>query len=329
MPLRQLIPLLFLSGALALWGRQMNSRPTHAEEMSTTVHFAIIGDYGAHVIGQGAAEQAVANLIASWQPDFIITTGDNNYLLGEAATIDANIGQYYADYIYPYTGAYPRNAGLNVNRFFPSLGNHDWYTANAAAFDAYFTLPGDEHVYDFVQGPVHFFALDSEPMVSTGVTSTQALWLQTQLAASTTPWQVVYMHHPPYSSGAAHGSTPLLQWPYRDWGADVVVSGHNHIYERVVVEGLPYFINGLGGMSIQGLGAPIPDSRVRYNADYGAMEVWATPLTMTLQFMTQQGVVIEQCTLWATPPANPPAPTGPYVTFFPMVTRDSTGGCTQ
>ena len=87
---------------------------------SSDVQFAVIGDYG--VAGQPQAD--VATLVKNWNPGFIITLGDNNYPLGEAATIDANIGQYYHDYIYPYTGSY--GAGASVNRFYPILGSRVW-----------------------------------------------------------------------------------------------------------------------------------------------------------------------------------------------------------
>ena len=66
--------------------------------------FAVIGDFGL----AGNNELEVANLVKSWNPDFIITTGDNNYELGESSTIDANIGQYYHDYIYPYSARFPQ-----------------------------------------------------------------------------------------------------------------------------------------------------------------------------------------------------------------------------
>ncbi len=85
-----------------------------------------------------------------------MTTGDNNYPDGAAATIDENIGQYYADFIYPYTGSY--GTGAASNRFFPSLGNHDWYTTGAMPYLDYFALPGNERYYRFTRGPVEFFA---------------------------------------------------------------------------------------------------------------------------------------------------------------------------
>ena len=82
--------------------------------------FAVIGDYGSNTIN----EERVADLVASWQPAFVITTGDNNYDRGAASTIDRNIGQYYSQFIGNYQGQY--GDGSPTNRFWPSLGNHDW-----------------------------------------------------------------------------------------------------------------------------------------------------------------------------------------------------------
>lgn len=65
---------------------------------STTVKFAVIGDFGS----QNEGNQKVSQLVKSWNPDFIITTGDNNYPSGERETIDKNIGAFYSQYIYPY-----------------------------------------------------------------------------------------------------------------------------------------------------------------------------------------------------------------------------------
>jgi hypothetical protein len=117
------------------------------------VRFAVIGDYGSG----NQSEEDVATLVKSWNPDFAVTVGDNNYPLGGADTIDAHIGRYYHDFIYPYLGTY--GAGATYNRFFPALGNHDWDTVNAQPYLDYFTLPNNERYYDVVQGPVHFFIL--------------------------------------------------------------------------------------------------------------------------------------------------------------------------
>jgi tartrate-resistant acid phosphatase type 5 len=260
----------------------------HAPSQSSTVRFAVIGDYGS----AGQPEQDVSTLVKSWNPDFMITTGDNNYPDGAAWTIDQNIGQYYHDFIYPYLGSY--GAGATENRFFPSLGNHDWVTSGAQPYLDYFTLPGNERYYEFSWGPLDLFAIDSDVSEPDGTssTSTQAAWLQSRLAASTAPWKLVYMHHPPYSSGP-HGSTARMQWPYGSWGADAVMAGHDHLYERLTVEDLPYFVVGLGGCSIYSFGSPVPGSQVRYNADYGAMLVEATVQQLAFRFYSRAGTLID------------------------------------
>jgi tartrate-resistant acid phosphatase type 5 len=244
-----------------------------------TLRFAVIGDYGQ----AGANAEAVAEMVIGWDPDLILTTGDNNYPVGAWETIDQNIGQYYHRFIAPYTGTYGK--GAETNRFFPVLGNHDWQTDDAQPYLDYFVLPGNERYYDFRAGAVHFFALDSDYNEPDGISSTsiQAEWLREGLADSTAAWQVVYLHVAPYSSGH-HGSTPIMQWDYAAWGADAVIAGHDHIYERLTVNGIPYFVNGVGGGAIYALGEALPESEFRYNRNYGAMLVTATLTEMTFEF---------------------------------------------
>jgi tartrate-resistant acid phosphatase type 5 len=268
-----------------------SSEPTPSPRVASgTIRFAVIGDFGR----DGADELAVANLVKGWNPDFIITTGDNNWPDG-AAAIDANIGQYYSDYIYLYSGAYSSTA--TANRFFPTLGNHDWVTPNAQPYLDYFVLPGNERYYDFVWAPIHFFAIDSDPNEPDGRTgaSTQATWLRNQLAASTSCWNLVYFHHAPYSSGS-HGSDTTMQWSFRQWDANAVLAGHDHDYERVLVDGFPYFVVGLGGVSIREFGTPIAGSQVRYADNYGAMRVTASPTALTYEFIAIDGTVVDTYT---------------------------------
>jgi tartrate-resistant acid phosphatase type 5 len=252
------------------------------------VTFAVIGDYG----GGGQPEADVAALVAGWDVDFVITTGDNNYSDGAAETIDRNIGQFYQAFIYPYEGEY--GPGAEENRFFPSLGNHDWNTDSAQPYLGYFTLPGNERYYDFSWGPLHFFALDSDSREPDGVgaSSEQAAWLQERLASSQSPWQIVYMHLPPYSSGR-HGPVDWMRWPFAEWGADAVLSGHDHTYERIERDEIVYFINGLGGGSIYNFNQPVEGSQVRYNDDYGAMRVEASETSIEFQFVNRAGEVVD------------------------------------
>lgn len=300
----------------------ITSSPSPTQTLASTetvtdtvpLRFAVIGDYGS-----GSQNEAdIANLVNSWAPDLIITTGDNNYPGGSATTIDDNIGQFYHTFISPYLGSY--GDGADLNRFFPSLGNHDWISSGAQPYLDYFTLPGNERYYDFVWGPVHFFALDSDSHEPDGVgsSSTQAAWLTSRLADSSVPWKIVYMHHPPYSSGN-HGDIEWMQWPFQAWGASAVLSGHDHTYERIILNGFPYFVNGLGGKSRYNFYTPVPGSQVRYNQDYGAMLVEATEYRLTFQFINRQGEIIDQYQL------NSPLSYS-HNLFLPLLKQDQKNG---
>jgi hypothetical protein len=274
--------------------RHFEQIPLYPLRTDGSVQFAVIGDYGK----AGIAEWRVARLVKSWQPDFILTTGDNNYSFGSRRTLDRNVGQYYHDYISPYRGDY--GEGSNVNRFFPSLGNHDWRSWGAAPYIRYFKLPGNERYYDFVLGPVHVFCIDSNPNEPDGISadSLQALWLKNQLALSQAPWRIVYMHHAPFSSSAWHGSHKVLQWPYNLWGVTAVIAGHDHQYERLVVEDVHFFVNGVGGHpTFHDFGTPLPGSQVRYNKKHGAMRIEATDGEITFRFITHEGELIDRLTI--------------------------------
>jgi tartrate-resistant acid phosphatase type 5 len=259
---------------------------------------AVIGDYG--IAGQPEAD--VAALIERWRVDSIVTVGDNNYESGGADTIDANIGQYYHAYIAPYVGTYGAGAGVSVsdNRFFPALGNHDWYTPGAQPYLAYFTLPGNERYYSVRRGPLEFFILDSDPHEPDGYSadSAQAQWLRDHLAASDAPWRIVVLHHPPYSSSARHGSDRTVQWPFAAWGAQAVIAGHDHMYERLQENGLPYFVNGAGGKDLYPFKPwSVAGSVVRYNQDYGAQLIDATAQCLNLSFFSRADALIDSVTL--------------------------------
>jgi hypothetical protein len=160
-----------------------------------------------------------------------------------------------------------------MNRFFPSLGNHDWITDSARPYFNFFTLPGNERYYDFIKGNCHFFVIDSDVNEPDGITasSVQANWLRNGLAASNARFKIVYFHHPPYSSGQ-HGNNYDMRWPFKEWGATVVLCGHEHNYERLVDStGMTYFVNGLGGKDWRDFAVVVPESRYRFTSNYGAM----------------------------------------------------------
>ena len=333
-----LVVVTLLASSFALFG---SSAPSLAA--SETVKFAAIGDYGY----DGPNELAVADLVEAHGVDLIVTTGDNSY---NPDAIDENVGKYYADYISPYSGSY--GSGATTNGFFPTLGNHDYTDGGGfAAYSAYFSLPGTgistsatsnpPYWYDFVQGPVHFFALDSNPASVGGSdarrfsTGAQGQWLKAQLAASTAPWKIVYFHHAPYSSGSPHGTIEdtqygldghgSMKWPFEEWGATAVMNGHDHLYERILKDGnddgvdLPYFVTGAGGRSLYGFSTPYePGSASRHNSAYGSMIVTADDMHITFEYYSVAtsgtGTLVDTYTIDA--PAPPPDTTAPVITLL-------------
>ncbi|MCW5909004.1 MAG: metallophosphoesterase [Chitinophagales bacterium] len=266
-----------------------------------SITFAIIGDYG----NDDPAEGEVAAMVKSWNPDFIITTGDNNYPVGAAGTIVKHIGKYYCDFIYnPDAPEAQRCNGKATaemqNRFFPSPGNHDNYSSPALQpYLDYFTLPGDERNYEFVWGPAHFYS------INTGINgnlkccdSQEAKWLQDALNKSTSPFNFVYFHHPPYTTGN-HGSSESMRWPFADWKVDAVFNGHDHIYERITdnqTPDMPYIICGNSGkQSLYKCNAySLDPSRFTVYCDdthYGAMRVKLTATKAALEYFTTADLV--------------------------------------
>jgi len=277
---------------------------------AATVTIGVIGDYGAVGYSPMYAvyEGDVARLVKSWQPDFIVTTGDNNYPSGAAGTMDLNVGQFYHEYIYPYSGVY--GEGAASNRFFPVLGNHDYFSSiTAQPYLDYFTLPGNERYYTYLYGNVEIFAVNSEYFEPDGRTadSVQGQWLRSALAASQARWRLVFFHTPPYNSGVLHGDQTgegaHMRWPFKEWGATAVFSGHSHFYERIITNGMVYFVNGAGGAPLYEFTNPrIPGSVVAFNSDWGAQRIVATETNLAIEFFTRSNILVDSYVIWLPPP---------------------------
>jgi hypothetical protein len=278
----------------------IQSSPSVAEGES--VVFAVIGDYGDGSTSAGD----VATLVNSWSPDFILGAGDNRY---NTATFDDVVGLFYCAYLTDVTvGANCAGGSSTTNAFFPVPGNHDYSDGGGIAeMVDYFTLPGigisgsgtsgSERYYDFVIGSVHVFAIDSEGAIqSTADMDAQKVWLQAQLAASTSPFKLVLVHHAPYSSTAYTSKKTAMQWHYAAWGADAVIAAHDHVYERLEQQGLPFFVNGVGGKSLHDFDVATNGSLFRYNENFGAMRVTANEQQMTFEFYDIDGVLIDTYT---------------------------------
>lgn len=270
---------------------------TPTTNVDTTI-LAAFGDYGV----DDANELAVANLVKGWSPDGILALGDNNYETGSAATIDENVGKYFADYIYPYVGGY--NSTATENKFWPVLGNHDLDTDDGGPYLDYFPTPINQRYYDVVIGNVHVFALNSGyntagDMVETaGVASAdaQAQWLRAKLLQSTAKWKLVILHHSPYTNGSSYtpGKT-ILRWPFEAWGADAVLSGHSHVYERIEkgTSKFPYYVVGTGGRTLDSFIASPVDQAYGYNTKNGALKITATCSELNFEFVNVDGTTID------------------------------------
>jgi hypothetical protein len=275
-----------------------NTTVTVSDTPSDSVGFAIIGDYG----DGGPKQAAVAEMIIDWSPDFVATVGDNVYWDGG---YDRLVAQFYWPFIGGYVGQW--GTGPTVNSFYPALGNHDYTDASLDEYVDFFDLPGpgteslgtsgNERYYDVRRGPVHLFVINSNPEEPDGIsaTSAQAEWLRQGLAASDAPWQVVTLHHPPFASGT--GGTPTLRWPFEEWGADLVVAGHQHVYERLVIAALQYAISGLGVNNYDVDGEPEPESQVIYSTDdAGALFIVACDNAMVAEYRALAGGTIDTFT---------------------------------
>jgi hypothetical protein len=246
--------------------------------------FAVIGDYG----DDNNNELAVANMVKSWNVDFIITLGDNTY----NDDLDNDVGKYYQEFIYPYYGVHGDGSPTGTNRFYPSLGNHD--DSPLQDYLDYFTLPGNELYFDFVEDNIHFFVINTESNLSS-----QENWLESQTLNCSTNhlhWKIVYYHKPAYSSGS-HGNHSDVQWDYIGMGVHAVFAGHDHNYERLIVGGLVYFVNGSGGKSLRNVGNPISYSEFIYDDQHGAQLVTIVGTEMLIEFYNKGGTLIDPWTV--------------------------------
>lgn len=273
------------------------------------VRVASIGDYGSAVVAPEyeISEKAVADLIKMWDQsdnplDAIITVGDNNYPDGLAEDIETNIGQFYGSFIL----GHPDHPG-GANRFYPSIGNHDYagvhdcsLPADPSPYINYFELPGNEFYYDYVIGNVHFFVIDSDCHQPDGNSenSVQAQWLETTMTNSPHPWKIVYLHHAPYAS-EKNGSTGSggLRWNYKAWGATAVLGGHYHFYERFLVDDLLFFVNGVGGNDLHEMLPPNSDSQFQYNQKHGAMLMTFTADQANFKMINIDNEIIDNYTI--------------------------------
>lgn len=169
--------------------------------------------------------------------------------------------------------------------FFNTPGNHEGWTTNIKAFtQAPASSSGTQDYYSFDYGDVHFLCLNTELPYDTK--SSQYRFAATDLAASTKPWKVVYMHKHPYCAGG-HGEDAMLQVMARQLfvpnKVDVVLNGHSHFYEHNLVEGIHYLIIGSAGAPLHDTGAAPYVVKAVKDYNYGIFDVTNTTMRIVVK----------------------------------------------
>lgn len=206
----------------------------------------------------------------------VFTAGDNAYGNGTASE---------------FSNCYGPTWGRHKDRTRPAPGNHDYGTSGGSGYFNYFGpvvgSPG-QGWYSYDLGAWHVIVLNSNcsSVGGCGAGSPQEQWLRADLAASSARCTVAIWHHPRFNSGRAHGNNtavgPLWNALY-DFGAELVVNGHEHLYERFAPQrpdgtadnafGIREIIAGAGGNSLYQLGSPKPNSQVRNNTTNGVLKL--------------------------------------------------------
>ena len=219
-------------------------------------------------------DEATARILAT-QSGAVATLGDNAYETGSASD---------------YEKCYAPSWGRFKSRTHPAPGNHEYVTRDASGYFDYFgpsAGPRGKGWYSYELGAWHVIVLNSNCYAIGGCDagSPQGRWLRADLAAHPRACTLAYWHHARFSSGL-HGSNALLK-PF--WqllyaaGADVVMSGHDHDYERFAPQtpagrldkrrGIVEFVVGTGGKSYYALKRRIANSVVRHTGTFGVLRL--------------------------------------------------------
>jgi hypothetical protein len=264
------------SGALAT-GR-FRAAPARAAKFT----FAVVGDYGSGT----SNETAVASLIESWRPDFVLTVGDNAYPEGSKQLLDRDIFGPYA-------------AVMRESAWFPALGNHDVKADDGRPeLEAFHSL-GAERWYRFTWGSAGFVVLDSDTPVAPG--SPQLRFARRALAHRSC-FRFAAWHHPPWeprgrplSPGLRRNIVPLVE---KD-GVQIVFVGHLHAYARSRPHhGVVYVAVGTGGASLDDDARKLTIPLVRVvQGRFGALRVDVSGRRARFRYVTTDGRVRDRFSL--------------------------------
>ena len=199
--------------------------------------FGVLGDFGTGDRAQYQMAEQMFAVYKKFKYDSVMLVGDNLY--GSQRPQD-----FRSKFEVPYKPLL--DAGV---KFYASLGNHD---AREQRYYKLFNMDGQLY-YTFNPRPeIRFFALETTYPVPE-----QFQWLEKELKASGSDWKIAFFHHPLYSSGDRHGSDvrlrEVLEPLFLKYNVSVVLTGHDHFYERVKPQkGITYFVVGSGGQLREG-----------------------------------------------------------------------------
>jgi hypothetical protein len=228
-------------------------------------------------------------------------------ITGTVFTLGDNVYEDGADA--EFNDCYEPTWGRHKARTRPVPGNHDYHLAGAAGYYTYYgaaASPLDSNCisdckgyYSYNLGTWHIIALNSE--IAHGASSAQVQWLRDDLAANASKCTLAYWHRPRFSSGRHGGSAgvqPFWQALY-EYEADVVLSGHDHTYERFAPQdpsgqadpagGIRQFVVGTGGAGLYAIGAPVANSEVRNNTAWGVLKLTLYPASYDWVFIPVAG----------------------------------------
>jgi len=201
--------------------------------------FAFLSDCN----GVDTTAKAVIEVLKTYNPDYIAFGGDYNYSDGTQAG-------YWTQTILKYFGPEVAQGKMHL-----ALGNHDIDGTGLALHCMNLRQGGNGRYFKIEKGPVNFYYLDYG-CNSAGVliepdgndaNSIQANWLYDELAKSTARFNVGIIHRCFLGDTTAHPDYPILNWPYRQKGLHLLLSGHNHVYQEFNYKGFPMIVAGLGG----------------------------------------------------------------------------------
>ena len=258
--------------------------PVEVASLSDPV-IAAAGDLCSSSIGDCAG---TADLLDQINPTAVLTLGDNAYE-------DGSLAQYNAEYK-PYWGR-------QDSKVYPAPGNHEFQTLNAQGYRDYFgaRAPGLWYSYDL--GSWHIISLAGDEGIAAGAGSAQEQFLAADLAAHPSQCTLAYWHEPRFSSGVEHGSDSGVSAFWNDLyaaGADLVLNGHEHNYERFAPQtpagvasstGIQQIIVGTGGANegVYPFGVPIANSMVRNQGTPGVLKITLHPGGYDWQFVPAAG----------------------------------------